>query len=945
MADVRIKLSADSSQVRREVKLIDQEMRKLGSGSSKQSSRVDRDSRVESVAADSHGNDKLLSDIHRQLAILNRELQKITSASNSSLASSPTNASNPGNSASPMTAGGGGGLLGALRSNLSIGNTGSGNGSGSGIGGVVSAGVALSAANRAKNYLQSGARSSAAGELQAYGVFNTTGAYKDYYSAKEDATNVGKPLGYDYNTVLAAAHANLSTGGWTSKENYNSDITALTQASRAWGIDPTSMAASAGHSTALGITRSGDQNTFASLLGESIVENGMQGRENEQLQVLNTISDNLAAVNVSVSDQSLKGSLGMYNAAVSDNPAMKGQRGAEMVTSMQGIADQGDSTLDVLAGYGTRYTGVAGKLALRRMAETNPEQYYKQVMEGARAAGIPEENLELMMYSKSGSANKAGEMVNIMHHLENGDVSAYNDLSAGEGQEQQNLQNWNGSDVKTQQEYGISKQDTQEGMGEQYNNLANPLRGLYSGMDGTGRGIVDTIGGIAQTGILLAGGKAIVSKLFGGAASGGGGGILSTILGKVGASGAGEGGILSSILGKAGGAAKGASGGLDDLISGISKGVSGSADDIAAGVSKGVSGASEGAEGASGALSGASKAIGAIGLGLGALMTIADVKGHLDQGDNRGAAGAAGGGIGGMVAGAAAGAAGGAALGSVVPGIGNLIGGVVGGVGGAIVGSGVGQQFATNVYDISQGNGTESQFQDVGSTAMVALTGLAGAPLGKLIGTAGYKSVQGEPDKETDDNTNALKSLTDIIKSFLSTVFGIKFSDNDNSDTDKKQAKDSAGNSTQGTGSGSTSQSSIGSAVGGTIGSAIDSIVSGIQKAWNSVFGGGNNDSSGGDAGTSHAVGAAYIPYDNYKASLHRGEMVLNRFDADAYRQGRSGNLSASGSMSLNINLGGSIPGMTDENQSAIANAVVQQINQTDLTKLLSNGFSRTPNY
>ena len=38
-----------------------------------------------------------------------------------------------------------------------------------------------------------------------------------------------------------------------------------------------------------------------------------------------------------------------------------------------------------------------------------------------------------------------------------------------------------------------------------------------------------------------------------------------------------------------------------------------------------------------------------------------------------------------------------------------------------------------------------------------------------------------------------------------------------------------------------------------------------------------------------HAKGLNYVPYDNYKASLHRGEMVLNQGQSRAFRQGGAG--------------------------------------------------------
>lgn len=45
-------------------------------------------------------------------------------------------------------------------------------------------------------------------------------------------------------------------------------------------------------------------------------------------------------------------------------------------------------------------------------------------------------------------------------------------------------------------------------------------------------------------------------------------------------------------------------------------------------------------------------------------------------------------------------------------------------------------------------------------------------------------------------------------------------------------------------------------------------------------------DPNGGDGGGSHASGLAYVPYDGYRATLHRGETVLTADEADDYRNG-----------------------------------------------------------
>lgn len=79
----------------------------------------------------------------------------------------------------------------------------------------------------------------------------------------------------------------------------------------------------------------------------------------------------------------------------------------------------------------------------------------------------------------------------------------------------------------------------------------------------------------------------------------------------------------------------------------------------------------------------------------------------------------------------------------------------------------------------------------------------------------------------------------------------------------------------------------------------IDGIIDGISAAWeglvswfNGLWDGlfGNRSvnvgvNSGSDG--SHAGGMDYVPYNNYVANLHRGEMVLTADEADSYRRGK----------------------------------------------------------
>ena len=76
-----------------------------------------------------------------------------------------------------------------------------------------------------------------------------------------------------------------------------------------------------------------------------------------------------------------------------------------------------------------------------------------------------------------------------------------------------------------------------------------------------------------------------------------------------------------------------------------------------------------------------------------------------------------------------------------------------------------------------------------------------------------------------------------------------------------------------------------------------------------------NNTGSDG----SHAGGMDYVPYNNYIANLHRGEMVLTSEEATQYRKG---NENAAGGMTFNIN----INGIQFSDVNSMAHALANQI-------------------
>lgn len=73
------------------------------------------------------------------------------------------------------------------------------------------------------------------------------------------------------------------------------------------------------------------------------------------------------------------------------------------------------------------------------------------------------------------------------------------------------------------------------------------------------------------------------------------------------------------------------------------------------------------------------------------------------------------------------------------------------------------------------------------------------------------------------------------------------------------------------------------------ISAAWDSLVGWFNGLWDSLFGNRSVNVDVNSSGTtgSHAGGLDYVPYNNYVANLHRGEMVLTADEADSYRRGK----------------------------------------------------------
>ena len=760
--NVKIKLSADGAQVRRELKLIDREIQQLGGSQStsathsqspthqpnsetqsQQLPAIQRDSRE---IAKQESRDKTNERLSRELTIIRKELQKLNGNNGS-------NGGGGGSYTPPPSSGGTGGGGGNIPTPQSGSGTG-GNGTGGGklgdvLGKLATAAVALKAASAAFSYIRQGAAESRAGESLAYQTYGSTLMYTDYYKAKKDSYEIGLPYGYDYQTVMAAGDANMAKAGFTTVDNYTNDMNAILRTSKGWGIDTGTLGSASGYMASIGAVESGSQDKFTKMLSQSIVDAKMTGREDEQLQVLEEIAESLASVNTTVSENAIGNQLNMYNALVSQNENLKGTRGSALLGDMSSIARSGDTSLDILAGFGTKYTGKEGYIELRRLAEQDPTQYWKQWVEGARNMGMDDNDITYKLLKSSDLS--VSEIDAIVQGVAN--VEKYTgDTTAGESALDERIDNYNGSDVSTNEKYEINKQYAKEATGDTlWNTIANPFKQMFSGLPTWAQGALGVAGSVAPT---VLGGIGI-NKAFswakgkfigaGGGAAGVGGNWFSNLF-KGGSqsvddvvSGAANSAdeVIDLVQGADGvwrmpsvadDAFKAAGNSMDDVLNAAGSGstalatmddvgrAAGGFDDVAR-VAGGlddaarVAGSLDDVAHAASGLSKAGKALGVAGMVIEGGVSAYDAYKAHERGDDREMAQEIGGGVGGIAGGAAGGwggAAAGAAIGTAIfPGvgtaIGGLIGGLIGGIGGGVAGNALGEAAGEGIYDVASG--------------------------------------------------------------------------------------------------------------------------------------------------------------------------------------------------------------------------------------------------
>lgn len=893
-ADVNVKISADTSQIRQELRLLDKDLEQLGArpsnntqtrgGSSEESSKSEPAHENTGITSKSdrltEQSNKLNTLLLKEIILIRKALQKQTGTGGNN-PPPPTNTQNNSNSNNnpppntpPPTNNGGNNNP---KPTPQPAPGGGGNGMGQLLGGI----LGFHTLQQAYGFVSQTNDISLNSEKSAYNTFGSTLAYKDYYNAVKGARGVGTPLGYKSQEVLDTQKTNMSKAGFKDIESTKADTSAILSTAKLYGIDKNQLASASGKVTAMGGASLGDQKRFTNMLASSIEESKMQGRENEQLGVLEEIADTLHEQLVNVKSEQIGNVVGFQTMLAKGNENLKGQSGMNLVNKLdQGIKGKNsawDSLLRISEGESGRYNGLSGLIQLQRDKEkglSDPENL-KRVISGWNKVNAPENQWgsdysRVQLMEMGLSQEQIDELFKHTDEIQKG-TYVYDPKKTEETADkslQERKKNYQKSSVGKKEIYDANAQGAKEDIGNKVNSIFEIGRDMYNNLGDGGRMTVD----IGIEGAKIVGMGAVAKRLFsGGGASGG-----------------------------ASGASGGASGGSGIFNKfNLPKMPNINSGNIAKSLPK------------------AGKALGVVGtaytLGSG-IIDYTEAKTTERKGEVVGdTLGTIGGGLAGAKAGAMIGTA-------IAPGIGTVIGGALGGIGGSILG------------------------------------GSLGGGVGKSIGGAvGGTTASEAKDQETkkadgiDKNTEAVNKNTEAVNR----------ANGQNSNIPKPQPNEDKGNSMPNVPPGNADEPSW-------------------YKPW--TWG-----------AKSHAVGNDYVPTDNYKALLHKGEMVLTKHDADRYREGKdySDIIKAMGNIpivnnqkpnaipydsapqvqmpnipfmapepsthsttnsqlspwNININLSGNISGMDSSNQKQIVDAVVAKISSSNVQDILSNGWTRVQNF
>lgn len=535
-----------------------------------------------------------------------------------------------------------------------------------------------------KSYGSNAMATAQSNNLTSMGTYGRLGIYgKDFARGTKDAYKIGAGLGYNATDTIGLQDQLLRNTGFSTKDKLDTDTVAIQRFSKAYNLDTNESMPMYSELVKRGGLGPGQAEEMSKVISTSIAKQGMEGRESEQVKAINQIFDVITSGKINVTSQDLKTSAGLLDALGKQNAALKGEKGAQLLSKAQGIFDTSDYTKLRMFGYGLDgNVGLKGLLATqRRMAKgwSDPEnlEYLRKTVPMYSGGSLDSDVANIFLQQQAGfNVLETDEFLDLLKNSDSKEIyDKYHNSNVLD--QEAILQNIEGSKTNAREVHQIRKEEALNSAGNGLITTTSVPNAMYDSMP-TGMRVAGDIGGNilggAVQGIFM--GKAL--KGIGGLAKvlkGGEGEVISS-------------GIKSGIFSKGLGSLKGSSV-LGNLTS-------------------------SGAGSSSSKLAELLPKVGKVGVALPAVIGGVQATGSFIKGDKEKGSEQLGRGLGttgGMIAGAKLG---GAAGSLIAPGLGTaagVIGGaVVGGIGGFL-----GGKVGKGTYKLFSKKGSKDQ-EDVTTT-------------------------------------------------------------------------------------------------------------------------------------------------------------------------------------------------------------------------------------
>lgn len=404
------------------------------------------------------------------------------------------------------------------------------------LGNLTKGGALIGGARSAYNYIKGGASSAAIFEKQALDNYNRLGIYgSDFNKARRDATNLGKKYGFDTSQVMGLQDT-LLQGGYRGQQDLAESSKAMMETNLAFGINANSLGSDYANLKKRGLYGV-DAESYTNTIGTNIAATNMKGREDEVARSLADITDVITNGKLEVNSSDFEMAASLQAQLAKQNPALKGDKGAELLNKIQGGFNSSDFTTQRLFGMGNQLGyGVEGLKQAKKFAEeglSNPEGmkiFYENLK---RETGGNRTLQELYLSQTMGTkVSESEEILKLLESGTSGDYQKIKEKYGDGGDKQSNLDSARNSKSFANTQYELNKEAASLDVGNKLNETTGILKDIYNAMPGAVQGTASLAGATmaGATGGAVIG--SIPKLLFGGAKGAGGLGKAAGFIGK-----------------------------------------------------------------------------------------------------------------------------------------------------------------------------------------------------------------------------------------------------------------------------------------------------------------------------------------------------------------------------------------------------------------------------